>query len=449
MNILIVGCGKMGRYLAKILTNEDYNVTVIDKNDTVLERLSNTVDLSTINGNGLISDTLISANIDTMDITICTMKNDEDNLLCSLLARKLGCKSTICRVSNPDYTKNVSYLKDELGLSMLINPDLLTARDIENSLIYHDNIKVSYLSKGKVQLIEYKIDNESILNGIALKRLKDKIKTNIIVLGVERDNKYIVPNGEIVLNENDKILITALRKDINKFLKELNENIIKIKDVMIIGGSKISYYLAKSLSENKINVKIIENDTEKCNKLALNLDKALIINGDGSDEALLLEEGIEKTDAFITLTGIDEENVVFSMYANTFNIKKIITKINHINFVNFLSNLGIKSIITPHVIASNQILRYIRARDNSRGGNMETLIKFNNIEIIEFKINDKFKKIGKALRKIKFVDNLIICCINRNGKIIFPTGDDTIELNDLVVLATTKKGIKGFNDILG
>ena len=218
---------------------------------------------------------------------------------------------------------------------------------------------------------------------------------------------------------------------------------------MIIGGSRISYYLAKNLCDNNLNVKIIENDIEKCNKLTLNLDKALIINGDGSDDKLLIEEGIENTDALVTLTGIDEENIVFSMYANTFIIKKIITKINHISFVDFLNNIGINSIITPHIIASNQILRYIRAYNNSRGGNMETLIRFNNIEIIEFKINDKFKKLNKPLKDIKFIDNLIICCINRNGRIIFPNGDDVIEIDDLVVLSTSKKGIKGFNDILG
>ena len=388
MNILIVGCGKMGRYLSKILTNENYNITVIDKNENILEKLSNTIDLSTVYGNGLIASTLLNANVSTMDIVICTMKNDEDNLLCSLLSKKLGCKSTICRVTNPEYLDNIKYMKDELGLSMVINPDLLTAREIENSLIYHDNIKVSYLSKGKVQIIEYKINSNSILNGLYLKDLKNHIKSNILIIGIERDNKYFVPNGEIVLKENDKILITALRKDINKFLKEINEDTLKIKNIMIIGGSKISYYLAKSMSETNKNIKIIENDVLKCNKLALNLDKPIIINGDGSDEALLIEEGIEDTDALVTLTGIDEENIVFSMFANTFNIKKIITKINHINFADFLNSININSVVTPHIIASNQILRYVRASYNSRGGNMETLIKFNNIEIIEFKIND-------------------------------------------------------------
>ena len=446
MNILIVGCGKMGRYLAKTLTNENYDITVIDIKEDVLEKLNNTCDVSTILGNGLIADTLINANVNKMDIVISTMKSDEDNLLCSLLSKQLGCNSTICRVTNPDYLKNISYLKDELGLSLVINPDLLTAREIENSLIYQDNIKISYLSKGKVQLLEYKIKEKSILNGLHLKELKEKIKTRILILGIERNDEYFVPNGDIILRENDKILITALKSDIKKFFKEINESFIKVKNIMIIGGSKISYYLAKSL--NDMNIKIIENDIEKCNKLASSLDKALIINGDGSDEALLVEEGIKDTDALVTLTGIDEENVVYSMFAKSFNIKKTITKINHINFVHFLSSVGIDSVVTPHVIAGNEILRYIRAKDNSRGGNMETLITFKDIEIIEFKINDKFKKIGESLKNIKFIDNLVIICINRNGKIIFPNGNDTIEEKDLIVLATNKKGIKGLNDIL-
>ena len=450
MKILIIGCGKIGKYLASTLSKEKYNVTVIDKNNSLLEKLNNNLDIITIQGNALTIDTLMSADIKNTDIVISVMKNDEDNILCSILAKNLGAKDTIARVRNPEYIKSINYMKDNLGISMCINPELLTAKSISSTLRFSDNIKSSFLSKGKIELIEFKLKDKSPIINVALKNLKNKIKSNIIVVAVERNNKIIVPNGDFKFNLNDKVIITSTPKNINLFLKEIKKNNLKIKNVMIVGGSKISYYLSKSLIENNIKVKIIDNNIDKCMELSEILDKALIINGDASDKNLLIEEGIENVDAFVATTGIDEENVVLSMFANSIKVPKVITKINHLTFSEIMDSVGIESIFTPHVVATNQILRFIRAKENSLGGNMETLIRTmdDKLEIMEFLINEDFKMIGKDLKNIRFKDNLIVISINRKNNIIFPTGNDTLEVNDKIIVATSTLGIKGLNNIL-
>ena len=446
MKIIIVGCGKMGKYLSQILSKEKHDITVIDKNEIVIEKVNDMYDISTIHGNGLVIDTLYESDITNTDVLIATMKNDEDNILCSLLAKKLGAKYTISRVRNPEYMKSINYIKNELGLSMSINPELLTAKEISKELRFLENVKAYGLFKGKIELVEFKLKESSPLINVSIKDMKDKIRRNILVVAVERDNKVYVPNGEFIFNNNDKLIITSTPKEIMNFFKDIGSNYLKIKNVMIVGGSKVSYYLAKFLADINVKVKIIENDIEKCKMLSEKLEDSLIINGDGSDKQLLIEEGIEDVDSFIACTGMDEENVVFSMFANSINVPKVITKINHLNFGEVLENVGINSIVTPHVVASNHILRYIRSIENSKGGSMESLVRVmdSNIEIMEFKINGDFKKIGKQLKNIKFKDNLIVVSINRRGNIIFPTGDDIIDVNDGIVIATSKKVLMTF-----
>lgn len=451
MKIIIVGSGKLGSYLSSILIKENHDITVIDKNEIVLNKLNNTQDISIVCGNGLVVDTLIEADVNSADILIASMKNDEDNIVCCLLAKNLGVKSTIMRIRNPEYSSGMQYIQNDLGLSMTINPELLAAREIVNQLKFPLSVKPSYFSKGKVEMIEFKIKEGSKLIGLSVKNLIDKIKKEIIIFAVERGDKVHVPKGDFVFELGDKLVITAKPQNILAFFKQMGNLKQKTSSVIIIGGSKLSYYLAKFLCDIKIGVKIIETDKEKCISLSKQLPKALIINGDGSDKHLLLEEGIDETDAFITATGIDEENVIFSMYANSINVPKVITKINHLTFIEILENMGIESIITPHVIASNQVLKYIRARENSKGGNMESLTRMMNdkLEIMEFIIGEDFRALNKKIKDIKFKNNVIVACIKRNRSLIFPTGEDTIKANDNIIIATTKIGIKGLNDILG
>ena len=451
MKIIIVGSGKMGYYLSNILVQENHNIVVIDENEQVLNKLNNTQDISVLCGNGLVADILKEAGVETADILIACMEDDKENIVCCLLAKNLGVKNTIMRVRNPEYKDTVEYIKNDLGLSLMINPELLTAREIANTLNFSSGIKGSYFSKGKVEMVEFKIKENSILVGLSIKELISKIKKKIIVVAVERNEQVYIPNGDFEFEIGDKVIITSKTQNINNFFKHIGIITSKTKDVMIIGGSKVSYYLANFLGEIGIDSKLIELDENKCKLLAEKLPKTLIINGDGSDKSLLLEEGIENVDAVVAATGIDEENIIFSLFANSMNVPKVITKVNHLTFENIMENVGIETIITPHIVASNQILRYIRAKENSKGGSMETLIRLmeNKLEIMEFIISDDFKAIGKPLKNINFKKDIIIVCINRNGNIIFPTGDDVIKVKDSIIISTTKSSIKGLNDILG
>ncbi|MBQ7140776.1 MAG: Trk system potassium transporter TrkA [Bacilli bacterium] len=450
MKIIIVGSGKMGSYLSNILANENHDITVIDKNETVINKLNNTQDISILCGNGLVAATLEEADIKNTDILISTMKNDEDNIVCCLLAKNLGVKNTIMRIRNPEYKDSMHYIKNDLGLSMTINPELLTAKEIANTLNFPSGIKINYFFKGKIEMLEFKIKENSNIIRLSVKDLISKIKKKIIIVAVERNDKVFVPNGEFVFELGDKLIITSKLQNINNFFKFMGNVTFKTKDVMIIGGSKMSYYLAYFLENMGINSKIIEMDKNKCEILSEKLSKTLIINGDGSDKNLLLEEGIEEMDAFVSATGIDEENIIYSLFANSLNIPKVITKINHLTFNDIVESVGIENVQTPHIIASNQVLKYIRAMENSRGGNMESLVRImdDKLEMMEFVINDEFKYINKCLKDIHFKEGIIVVCINRKGNVIFPTGEDVLKVNDNIIISTTKSNIKGLNDIL-
>ncbi len=451
MKIIIVGSGKIGSYLSNVLAKENHDVVVIDKNEQILNKLNNTLDISVLCGNGLVVSTLQEAGVESSDLLIASMENDEDNIVCCLLAKNLGVKNTIMRIRNPEYKDGMQYIKNDLGLSMTINPELLTAKEIANALNFSSGIKATYFSKGKIEMIEFKVKENSSLIGISIKELSSKLKKKIIVVAVERKGNVHIPNGDFTFELGDKLIITSKPQNITTFFKYLGSTIFRTKDVMIVGGSKVSYYLATFLSEIGVNTKIIELDESKCKILAEKLPKTLVINGDGSDKNVLLEEGIEDVDAFVAATGIDEENIIFSLFANSMNVPKVITKVNHLTFENIIENVGIDTVITPHVVASNQILRYIRAIENSKGGSMESLVRLmdNKLEIMEFIIKDDFKSIGKQIKDINFKKDVIIVCINRNGTIIFPTGEDIIKANDNIIISTTKSSIKGLNDILG
>ena len=407
MKIIIVGVGKLGEYLARQLVKDNNEVTLVDTDFTNSRDIIDSIDLQHICGNGLDSNVLIEAGIEDTDLLISVMDKDELNVMCCLLAKKLGAKQTIARIRNPEYNNSINILKEELGLSMVINPELMTASKIARALSIPSALEETTFFKGRVQMISIKVKENSVLDGITVNALSKKV-SGVIVCTVEKDNVILVPKGNTKLEVNNKINITGSPKDINAFLKyaDLHE---KTKDVIICGGSSIGMYLTKQLTDIGMKVKLIEINEERCKFLSEQLPKALIINGDVSDQYVLYEEGIESCDAFVTLTSIDEENIVCSMFASMHNVPKIITKVNHISLDGIVEKANIDTVVTPHKIASNQIVKYVRALQQGQNSSCEAVYKFgDSFEMLEFNVKEDFKKIDVCIKDMGLKDGVLI-----------------------------------------
>lgn len=450
MKIIIVGIGKLGEYLAKNLVKDGNEVTLIDTDFSTSMDVINNEDVNYILGSGLDANVLIEAGIKDADLLISVMQHDEQNVMCSLLGKKLGATHTIARIRTPEYSNSVNILKDELGLSMLINPEALTANQIAKALSIPSALDATTFLKGRVQLVSFKVKENSPIDKMTISGISRKVE-DLIICAIERDEKILVPTGNTKLQANDNIFVSGTNKSINKFLilSELIQE--KTKKVIISGGSNTAVYLAKSLLDLGMQVKIIEISPERCNLLSEKLPNALIINGDVSDQNVLFEEGIESCDAFVALTSIDEENIVYSMFAAMQQVPKIITKINHINLDGIVEKTHIDTVITPHKIATHQIVKYIRAMQNSDKSSCEAIYTINDdlFEMLEFTVRDDFKALDTRIRDINFRDGSLIIAIMRGRNIIFPTGNDVIKENDIVVVIDTKDEIRDINDILG
>lgn len=449
MKIIIVGIGKLGEYLAKSLVRDNNEVTLVDLDFTTSRDVIDNEDVNYICGNGLDSNVLIEAGIEESDLLISVMDKDEQNVMSCLLGKKLGAKHTIARIRTPEYTNSINILKEELGLSMVINPESMTASKIARALSIPSALEETTFFQGKIQMISLKVKEKSILEGMTITSLSKKIN-GVIVCAVERENVVFIPNGKTKLRVGDKINITGAPKDINKFLEYTKLISEKTKKVIICGGSDTAIYLAKSLIDMGMSVKIIELDEKRCEFLSEKLPKALIINGDVSDQNVLYEEGIETCDAFVTLTSIDEENIVFSMFASMLNVPKIITKINHIFLDGVVERANIDTVITPHKIATNQIVKYVRAMERGQKSPCESIHKFDDdsFEMIEFYIKKDFKGLNMSIKDMKLKDGVLIVAILRGKNIIFPNGMDEIKFRDTIVIIDDTNSIKEINDIL-
>lgn len=451
MKILIVGVGKLGEYLAKCLVKEGNEVTLVDRDFSKAKDVINNEDLAYICGNGLDTNILSEAGINDTDLLISVMEKDEQNVMCCMLGKKLGANHTIARIRTPEYANSVSILKDELGLSMIINPELLTARHIANILSIPSVLDVTMFFKGRIEMISLKVKEKSCLVGNTMSNMSKKINGRIIICAIERNGEIIIPRGNTKVQVNDKIYVTGTPKDIREFLKFAKEMDGQTKTVLIAGGSNTAIYLTKILEEMDMKVKIIEINEDRCKFLSETLKNTLIINGDVSDQNVLYEEGIDKCDAFVTLNSIDEENIVCSIFAKQLNVPKIITKVNHINLEGVIDTAKLDTIITPHKIASNQIVRYVSAMQNSGASCCESIYKFadEKIEMLEFNIRDDFAMIDKKIKDLSLKDGILILAIWRGRKVIFPNGDDKIEKMDTVIVINNNNDkIKDINDIL-
>lgn len=451
MRIVIVGDGKVGDTLTAYLSKEGYDIVVIDKNPMVIENAVNNYDVMGICGNGANYDVQLEAGVNKSDLLIAATSSDELNILCCMTAKKVGTKNTIARVRNPDYSRQLMIMQKELGLSMIVNPEYEAALEIARMLRSPSTITRDDFSKGRIELAEIRISNGSILVDKSLSSISRTYKTKILVCAVQREQNVFIPDGNFILKAEDKIYFTGSPHELDKFINLIGLNNKKIKSVLIVGGGKITFYLARLLDGIGMQIKIIEQDESRCLELSKNLSKIDIIHGDGSDQEALLEEGINRTDAFVALTDIDEENIVTSLYAVTLGIRKIITKVTRSSFINILSKIGLESIVSPKFIVANRIIRYVRAMNNAAGSsNVQTLYKIVNdqVEALEFEVNENDRFSGIAIKDLSIKSNLLIAGIVRNGKVIIPGGNDVIEKKDHVIVVTTNQFLKELNDIL-
>ena len=450
MSIIIVGCGKVGSALVERLSGEGHNITIIDRDEAKIQAVTNMYDVMGVNGNGASYSVQVEAGIDTADLFIAVTDSDELNLLCCTVAKREGKCVTIARVHTPEYSKEAAFLKDKLGLEMIINPEYEAAKVMSRTLSLPMAEEVSSFAHGQVEMIKIRIPEGNKLDGLKVMDLGRDVTSNVVICAVERGGEVFIPSGQFILRGGDLISFVATRKDARGFLSKIGFKSGAIKDTLIVGGGKDSYYLAELLTRAGVQVSIIERDTAKCESLSILLPKAVIINDDGTNEEVLKEAGLETTQAFIPLTGIDEENIMLSLYVQSMNPHaKLITKINRIGFDNVVSRMELGSVINPKLISADRIVTYVRSMQNSFGSNVESVYAVaEGAEALEFKIRQDSAVTGKPLMDLQLKDHLLIAAIYRSRRLIVPGGQDELQVGDTVIVVTTHSGLGDLKDIL-
>lgn len=454
LKIIIVGCGKVGQTLVAQLIREGHDITLIDTNPSMIQELTNLYDVMGIVGNGASYSVQMEAGIEETDLIIAVTDSDELNLLCCTVAKRVGNCSAIARVRTPDYSKEVGYLREKLGLAMIINPELEAAREAARILYLPTALEVSTFAHGQAEMIKIKVPDGNQLDGMTImelgRTLGKNIADNVLICAVERDGDIHIPSGNFRILKDDLISFVASRSIAKTFLEKIGFKTHAVKNTMIIGGGKSAYYLASLLLHMGISVKIIERDPKRCEELSILLPKAVIINGDGTSEELLKEEGIAYAESFVPLTGIDEENILLTLYAKKVSQAKVITKINRITFNDVVDGLDLGSVIYPKFITSEAIIAYVRAKKDSMNSNIETLYHMfeSRVEAIEFRVENESKVTNIPLMDLSLKKGLLISFINRNGSIIIPSGHDSIQVGDTVMIVTKHTGFNSIQDIL-
>ncbi len=449
MKIIIVGCGKVGETLVHNLSSEGHDITVIDTNGQAVDQVCDRYDVMGFTGNGASYTILEEADIRHADLVIAATGHDELNLFVCLLARKAGNCQTIARVHNPEYNRAVNYIKDELGLALVINQEFAAAQEAARVLRFPSAIEINTFAKGKVELLHFRIPQGSVLDGMDLYSMHEKLQCNVLVCTLEREGHMMIPQGNTVLNAGDVISIVAPLEEQDRFFTKIGLETHAVRNVIIIGGGDVAMYLARMLINTGIQVKIIEKDLSRCEELAEILPRAVIIHGDGTEKELLEEEGIRNTEGVVCLTGIDEENVVLSLYAKTCGVRKIITKVNRVAFEEVFESLNLDTMMSPKNITAELIVQYVRAMQNSFGSNIETLHRMmdDQAEALEFTIRDSFNKADVPLSQLNLKPGVLVGAIYRNGRFILPRGADVIRRGDTVLIITTIKGLNDISDV--
>lgn len=451
MKIVIIGDGKVGYKLAKQLSEENYDVVLIDNNEGKLKAAINKLDIFCITGDGVSVEIQKEADVPHSDLVIACASTDELNMLSCLIARRLGARHTIARVRNPIYYQQIDILKEDLRLSMAVNPELAVANEISRVLIFPDASKIETFVKGRVELVEFLLRPCNPLIGLKLSEIYKKYQIKILVCAVQREKEVYIPDGEFVLREGDKLHIAASHREIEMFFKSLGNRKNKVRKVMICGGGRVGFYLAKQLIALGMQVKIIERELKKCESLCEMLPKATVIHGDAADHDLLIEEGIQEADAMVALTGMDEENIIMGLFAKMQGVNKIIAKVNEDTRAQMVEGLGIDGIVSAKTATADAILSYVRARQNSlRSANVETMYRLvdGKIEALEFIIKKETNYTNIPLKDLTIKPNNLIACIGRKRQIIIPNGEDMLRIGDSVVVVTKERKIQDITDIL-
>lgn len=450
MQIIVVGCGKVGKEIVKQLAAEGHNVTVIDKNSELVKSVSNEFDVMGVIGNGTSYLTLSDADLEHTDVLIAVTPNDEVNLLCCVVAKKSANCHTIARIRNHIYSTERNFIQKELGLSMIINPEMTAAREISRRLSFPSAIEIDTFAKGRIELLRFEVKENSPLIGVELKSLSQKISGNFLVCVAERGEEIIIPDGNFVPESGDILGIIADPADVMGFFKRIKVKTNSVKNTMIVGGGQLTYYLADILLKSGGKVKIIERDMKRCEELSELLGRATIICGDGTDVNLLNEEHLDQMEGLVTCTGMDEQNLVLSLYASDKVRTKIITKMSHVQYDDVVSRMHVGSVINPKKLAALHILRYVRAMGNTIGSKIETMYRLidGKVEALEFAVTADSKMTGIKLMDMRFKKNVLIAAIARQGKLIVPGGQDEFRAGDSIIVITKNLGCQDFKELL-
>ena len=450
MNIIIVGCGRVAFTLVEQLINENHNITVIDIDEKKVQYFTEELDVMGIVGNGTDYQTLLRSGIEHTNLLIPVTDIDEHNLLCCVMAKRLEFCKTIARVRNPIYNTETGFLRRELGLSLIINPELIAASEIARTFQFPSEIRIDTFTRGRIELLHFKVTANCLLNNYPLKYIRSRLKCNVLVCIVTRDDDIFIPDINFVFQEGDAIVVTATPADADAFFLKIGIHTNRAQTAMIVGGGTLGFYLARRLSDVGIHTKVIESDSKRCDELCELLPNTDIINGDGMDERLLIKEGLGKVDAFTALTGIDEENVLLSLYAKKISKGKIVTKIKRTYYSAVISNMQLDSVIFPSFLTADYITKYVRSMNQTSDGNMENIFKLENgrAEALEFFIYEPSLVTDTPIAQLRLKNDLIICSITRNGKLIIPTGQYEFKVGDVVIIITTRSRFYDIKDIV-
>jgi trk system potassium uptake protein TrkA len=450
MKIIIIGDGKVGHSLAEYLSHEDNDVTIIDKNAEALKKSDESLDVMCIKGNGVSTSVLMEAGVKEADVLIAATSSDEMNMVCCMTAKKLGAQHTVARIRDPEYANELSMLRTEMDLDLVINPEQAAAREIARLLRFPSAADIELFVKGRVELAGIRVTEGMPIIGMRLKNIPARFSSDILIGAVQRGEKVFIPDGSFEIYLNDNIYIIGKPSSVFNFCKQIGKCTEKIRNVMVVGGGRIAYYLAKNLKHNDVKVKIIEINKERCRELSEHLSETLIIHSDGTDAAILNSENLSDMDAFISITGRDEDNMISALLAKQSGIKKVIAKITRFNYPDIIKNLGIDNVINPKVITANYILKYVRGLKNARGNPIETLYRIidEKVETLEFTIRYPTEFLNIPLKDLKITKGVLVAAIARKNAIIIPHGHDVIKLGDSVIIITKHEGLYDLNEII-